>query len=255
MTVAGAGFATGSLVLVNGNSRPTAYVSSTLLQPTLLATDLSKGGTLTLTVVNPPPGAGISESIGLTVADYSVASPTPGVSVTAGQTANFALTVSPIDGAFTNPVTFHVSPSALLPAGAAASFAPSATITPGASPQSVKLSISTTAPAASHLVYFPHGGGSIWMLISVAVTALVLAIILIRMPEVRMQRRAPQILLAFLLAVASVLVACSAVGTGSSPPSMPSPAPGTPAGTYPIIVTAISGGVSHSTTITLTVMQ
>jgi 6-phosphogluconolactonase (cycloisomerase 2 family) len=255
VNVAGAGFATGSLVLVNGNSRPTAYVSPTLLQPTVLATDLSKGGTLTLTVVNPPPSDGISEAIGLTVADYSVVPSTPEVSVTAGQTAHFVLTVSPVDGAFTNPVTFHISPSTPLPAGSAASFGPSVTITPGASPQSVTLSISTTALTASHLVYFPHGGGSIWMWLSVAVTVLGLAIILLRMPEVRMQRRAPQILLAFLLVVASVLVACSAVGTGTSPPSIPSSAPGTPAGTYPIIVTAISGGVSHSTTVTLTVMQ
>ena len=57
----------------------------------------------------------------------------------------FALTVSSSHGTFSNPVTFSTS---TLPAGATASFAPSATITPGATPQTVMLSIATT----------PHNG-------------------------------------------------------------------------------------------------
>jgi hypothetical protein len=70
----------------------------------------------------------------------------------------------------------------------------------------------------------------------------------------RIQRMAPQILLALLIMAAAGLVACGAVGTGPSTPPQVNPSTGTPAGTYPIIVTATSGGVSHSASVTLTVM-
>ena len=58
LNVTGTGFTQGSVVLVNGSSRVTTFESSTLLQATLLASDLAQGGTLNLTVMNPPPGGG-----------------------------------------------------------------------------------------------------------------------------------------------------------------------------------------------------
>ena len=102
LNITGTNFVQGSTVLVNGSSRVTTYVSSTLLQATLLPSDLSHGGTLNITVSNPPPGGGTTPAISFTVADYSVTrSPTP-TSVTAGQPANFGLTVSP-NGRFPIP--------------------------------------------------------------------------------------------------------------------------------------------------------
>ena len=65
------------------------------------------------------------------------------------------------------------------------------------------------------------------------------------------RRFVPQILLASLLIIAAGLAAC---GGGSSPATQLNTATGTPAGTYPIIVTAAAGSGSLSTTVTLTVM-
>ena len=57
LNVTGSNFVMGSTVLVNGAARVTTYVSSTLLQAALLASDISQGGTLTITVSSPGPGA------------------------------------------------------------------------------------------------------------------------------------------------------------------------------------------------------
>ena len=58
LAVAGTNFTTGSVVQVNGSARVTTFVSVTLLQATLLSSDLAHGGTLVITVNTPPPGGG-----------------------------------------------------------------------------------------------------------------------------------------------------------------------------------------------------
>jgi hypothetical protein len=58
LNVSGTGFTQNSVVLVNGGTRATAYVSSTSLQATLLPGDLMQSGTLNIIVMNPPPGGG-----------------------------------------------------------------------------------------------------------------------------------------------------------------------------------------------------
>ena len=65
------------------------------------------------------------------------------------------------------------------------------------------------------------------------------------------RRYVPQFLVALLLVIASALAACGGV-VGNSNPQL-NPATGTPAGTYPITVTAVSGNVSLTTKVTLTV--
>jgi hypothetical protein len=251
LNVTGTGFTQGSVVLVNGNSRVTAYVSSTSLLATLLPSDLSQGGTLDITVMNPPPGGGTTAVINFTVADYSVAPPATSPPVTAGQTAMFALTVSSSHGTFSNPVTFSVS---TLPAGATASFAPSATVTPGATPQTVTLSITTTPHTETSTNYLPRGIRPVLPLLWLVGMAFALAGLWLGAYRGRMQRLTPALLLAVLLVAVGALVACGAVGAGTSTAPHVNPETGTPAGTYQLTVTAASGGVSHTAPVTLTVM-
>jgi hypothetical protein len=254
LNVTGTGFAPGSVVLVNGSARVTVFESSNSLQATLLPSDLAQGGTLNITVMNPPPGGGISAVISFTVADYKVTPPSSDSPVLAGQTANFALTVASMDGTFSNPVTFGISPLTPLPADAIASFAPSATITPGATPQTVTLFITTMPHTAASVINFRRGPFPILMFNYLVGTVFVLAGLSLLASGDRVRRLARQLLLAMLMVATAGLVACGAVGGGPSSPPQPNPATGTPAGTYPITVTATSGGVSHSTTVTLTVM-
>lgn len=253
LTVSGAEFVSGSVAQVNGASRVTNYVSPTSLQATLLPSDLMQGGTLDITVLNPPPGGGTTSAIPLGVANYSVTPATSPTPVTPGQTANFPLTLSPSNGAFSDPVVFSVSP---LPAGAAASFAPSATITPGATPQTVTLSVATTPYTAASQILSPHGFGTAALpMYGMAFMVFALAGIWLRAFGGRARRLAPLLLLALLIVAAAGLAACGAVGSGAPTPAPIIPATGTPPGNYPITVTATSGGVSHSATVTLSVMQ
>ena len=249
LNVTGTNFNASSTVLLNGAVLTTTYMSSTLLQAALPASDLAKGATLNVAVNNPTPGGGTTSVLPFTVADYIVTAPTSSAMVNAGEPAKFSLLVGPSNGTFANPITFNATG---LPAYATASFAPSATITPGATSQPVTLTITTTPHTAASAPNFPRGDRPFLLLPALVGLALVLAGIVLRTSGRRMQRLAPRFLLALLLVSAAGLVACA--GGGGYSTSQPNPATGTPAGTYPIIVTATSGGIAHSTNVTLTVM-
>lgn len=258
LNVSGTGFVPGSLVLVNGNPRVTTYESSTLLQATLLPDDLSQGGTLSITVVNLPPGGGTSLAIRFTAVDYSLVPPTSTPPIAAGRTAMFTFTVSPLNGPFSYPVTLSVT-AGLPITGATSSFTPATPIIPGVGPQTVTLSIATTPHTEMSKINFPCGPGEVRLFVCLlAGMVLALASFSLWAPENRLRRLVPQLVFVLLMVAAAGLVACGAVGTGASSPAPPpeqlNSAMGTPAGHYPIIVTATSGGVSHSTTVTLTVM-
>jgi hypothetical protein len=67
LTVTGANFVPGSVVRWNGVSRPTTYVRSTQLQAAIPASDISSAGTAQVTVFNPAPGGGTSNTLLFTV--------------------------------------------------------------------------------------------------------------------------------------------------------------------------------------------
>jgi VCBS repeat protein len=252
LNVTGTNFTTSSMVLVNGSSRATTFVNSTSLNAALPASDFAHSGTLNITVNNPTPGGGTTSAISFAVADYSVSGPsTPAPPVTAGQPANFSLTVAPSNGTFSNPVTFTASG---LPTGTTATFSPSATITPGSTPATVTLSITTMARSSVPPTNSPRGPGESWPSLYLIVAVLGAMGLALRASIGRVRRLAPQFLLALLFVMAGGLVACGGVAGGGTSSQQVNPATGTPAGTYPILVTATSGGVAHTTTVTLTVM-
>jgi hypothetical protein len=67
LTVNGTHFLACSVVRVDGNDRATTYVSPTRLQATILASDIASVGTRIITVFNPAPFGGSSNTLGLTV--------------------------------------------------------------------------------------------------------------------------------------------------------------------------------------------
>jgi hypothetical protein len=96
LTATGSGFVNGASVRLNGSDRTTTFVDSSNLTAQISAADIQSAGILAVTVSNPLPGGGVSNSLDLIVnnATPSITSISP-ASVSAGAAA-FTLTV---DGA------------------------------------------------------------------------------------------------------------------------------------------------------------
>ena len=63
LTVGGKKFVEGAVVSWNGSPRSTTFVSSTVLQAQILASDIATVGNFKVKVTNPPPGGGNSNSL------------------------------------------------------------------------------------------------------------------------------------------------------------------------------------------------
>jgi hypothetical protein len=63
LMVNGGSFVSSSVVLWNGSTRPTKFVSNSQLQASISATDIATGGSAQVTVVNPAPGGGTSTAL------------------------------------------------------------------------------------------------------------------------------------------------------------------------------------------------
>jgi hypothetical protein len=73
LLIQGTNFINGSTLLWNGTPRPTSFVSSTQLRVTLPAVQVTQGGPASLTVVNPAPGGGTSNTLLFRLAKILVA--------------------------------------------------------------------------------------------------------------------------------------------------------------------------------------
>jgi hypothetical protein len=67
LTVSGGSFVNGASVLWNGSNRTTKFVSSTVLTASIPASDVAGPGTATVSVFNPQPGGGTSNSLTFTI--------------------------------------------------------------------------------------------------------------------------------------------------------------------------------------------
>jgi FG-GAP-like repeat/Abnormal spindle-like microcephaly-assoc'd, ASPM-SPD-2-Hydin len=76
LTLGGTGFVPGSIVQWNGSARATRFINGSSLTAHILATDTRKGGTASVSVVNPQPGGGTSNA-----ALFEVTEPTSSTSL------------------------------------------------------------------------------------------------------------------------------------------------------------------------------
>src|SRR5215469_16171527 len=92
LIVNGTGFVSGSLVNWNGSARATTFVNASKLTANILASDIAKPGTASVTVVSLGPGGGTSNvaffevtqgasSVGLSATSYATADRSYGVAV------------------------------------------------------------------------------------------------------------------------------------------------------------------------------
>jgi hypothetical protein len=161
--------------------------------------------------------------------------------VSSGQTANFTLVITPLDGS-QGTFTFQCG---TLPSNAICTFSPASETLNAGVTGNVTVAISTGQAGSSARLNSPFGWGDV-----------PLACVLVLLP-IGWRRRKYGLLWVGLLAVlASGVISCTSSGGGSggaggSGGSSSSGA--TPAGTYSIPVNVSSTGVQHSATITLTV--
>ena len=92
LMVQGSGFVNASVVKVNNNSRTTT-LSNGMLTAAILASDISSVGTLSITVFNPTPGGGTSNTVTLTVNPATPPAPTA-LTATASSTTEVDLSWS-----------------------------------------------------------------------------------------------------------------------------------------------------------------
>lgn len=156
--------------------------------------------------------------------------------VTAGQTATYNVIVASLPGLGLGGGSITISCSGA-PAGARCNTDRSSLPLPDNNPETVVVSVSTTAATAS---LERLGPSLLW-------SAVALAGIVLCVPS-RKRRAASLLMLVGMLVIAGTMVACGGGGSNGG-----SGGPPTPPGTYSLTVTATSGSVSHPFPLTLIV--
>jgi hypothetical protein len=159
--------------------------------------------------------------------------------VASGQTADYTLTITPLNG---SQGTFAFV-CGTLPANALCLFNPATETLNGGVTGNVTVEISTGGSGSSARSRGPAG----WRIFP-------LAFGLVLLPLGWRRRRKALLLTALLAILAGGVSSCTSSGVGTGSSSSPTNGSGsTPAGTYSIPATAVSIGVEHSVTLTLTV--
>lgn len=157
----------------------------------------------------------------------------------AGQQADYELTVTPVNTAFTNPIVFTI---AGLPGRSAAAFSPGS-VTPGSNPATSTLRVTTTAGDTFLSNNFQRNGkGTPLYGLFMPLAGLVLSGIGFRFRKVGRKWILTALLLAF---TGFTLYGCASSNNFQNL--------GTPPGNYTITVTGTSGSIQHTAVITLNV--
>lgn len=200
-----------------------------------------------ITVTDSASGSPQSIALSGTGQDFSLSLASSTATVTAGNAANLQLSITPLAG-FSQAITLSctgapsltvctVTPSSVTPTGAAV------TVTVTLSTAGQILNVRRYLPPAR-----PTGIAQLQMLLLVALCIVALGFSVRRFPVAQAARYVSRgwIFGSLLLFAALGLASCT--GTVSAPIT-----PKTPAGTYPITITATSGSLTRSTTVNLTV--
>jgi hypothetical protein len=176
--------------------------------------------------------------------DYTVAADPPAQTISAGQSAQFTISATPVGGGgafYNSAISFNCSG---LPSLSSCVFSPTP-ITPGTGTATTTLTIHTTAPSAAAAGPAPFNTAPFYFALLGMPLALVIA------------RRAPRSrrygLLGIVLLALLVPACGGGGGGGSSTPQGGGGTPGTTHGTFTVHVNATSGSNSHQADLTLTV--
>jgi len=181
-------------------------------------------------------------------ADFTLASSPAAASIQAGQTANYTLTLTPLNG-FDVPVSLSCGG---VPAAATCSFSSSTVPVGPSGPAQVSLAVHTASRALLNpppdTLFFPGEGPRLrWFLLGAWGALLGLMLVSVRTREPLRATMIRNVSVALLICL--VLVACGGGGGGVSP----GPSSGTPAGSYTVTITATAQSLSHTGQVSLQV--
>ena len=239
-----------------------ATASSTL---TVAPASTTPAGTYTLTITGVSGSLTHTTTVSITVnaVDFSLSATPPSQTVAQGASADYSVTITPTNG-FSSPVTFSVSG---LPTGATGTFTPN----PGTT--SATLTVATTAgttPAGTYALTITGVSGSLSHTASVSIT--------VNVPDFSLSATPPsQTVVQGASGSYSVTInptngfsnavtfSVSGLPAGATGTFTPNPATGsatlavattagtTPGGTYPLTITGVSGSLTHTAAISITV--
>ncbi|MGD0964201.1 MAG: protease pro-enzyme activation domain-containing protein [Candidatus Acidiferrales bacterium] len=219
-------------------SQITAQASATITYP-----GLANGQNYTVTASYGGDANYLASSGNLAVTlkpDFGIASTPSTLTVNPGSSASVTISITSVDG-YNGTVAFTPSACSGLPAESSCSFTPASVAGAGGT----TLMIATTAPHQVAALRQPGARANWSDLLAVALLCAVFLAGTSRQP------RWGTLLLAILITFADI-----GCGSGSSTvpaTSTPSTDPGTVPGSYVVMVTASSGGTTHSTLVSLTV--
>jgi Abnormal spindle-like microcephaly-assoc'd, ASPM-SPD-2-Hydin len=210
----------------------------------------ARSGTLTLTD-DDGALAGSVQTVTLagTGIDFSIAvvAGTPSTrTVTAGAGTSFVLSVAALGG-FNQAVSLACTGA---PSKAICTVSPASVTLDGISAQNVSVTVTTTAASIAALA--PRDGPPPAGILPMHEWWIALLLLMGTLALAFTQRPRCVPLLAGAVLLAAIAISCGG-GGGMGGSGGTTKIPGTPAGTYPLTVTATSGSLSHSTTVSLTV--
>jgi hypothetical protein len=146
LTVNGTNFVSAAVVSFGGLAKTTTFVSATQLTASILTSDIATAGTPAVTVQNPAPGGGISNSVTFTVTSggtFTVSG--TAATVTAGSSGTSTITVTP-SGGFIGIVNVTCP---TLPPGVTCTPNPLPVNIASASPAASQLTVAVAAPSSA----------------------------------------------------------------------------------------------------------
>ncbi|MBE3117381.1 MAG: SBBP repeat-containing protein [Candidatus Atribacteria bacterium] len=180
----------------------------------------------------------------ISVSGFTISSSPTSATVTAGQSAAYAVQVTPQYGPFNSSVSFSCTG---LPSNCMASFSPTS-VTPGANVVTTTLTLATQAVSGSAVGAMFGSTGFIPPTLGLLLAILALLRWLSIRKPVSRKFSCRWLTASALICVIALLASCG-TGGGDNPP----PNNGTPPGTYQISVQGESGSMKASTTVTLVV--
>jgi len=172
-------------------------------------------------------------------ADFGLTSPTGPQTVDAGASVQYTITVTPVNGTFSDPITLSAGG---LPVGATATFSP-VSVTPGSNSVTSILTVQTAVNMSMNRPGSGPQGRIPWGPLSSSAFVAGSVFMTTRKNRAR-AAKGMLMLVAVLSLMVSGMVACGGNAQANHK---------TQAQNYSIMVTGASGGVQHTTSVTLTV--